>query len=47
LTITNCSLIFALKKRKKDTDEQLNGVNLEKSEFHGKWNYKIFSQNLA
>lgn len=28
-------------KGKKITDEQLNTVNLEKSEFHGEWNYRI------
>ena len=27
-------------KGKKITDEELNAVNLEKSEFHGEWNYK-------
>ncbi len=34
-------------KGKKITDEQLNAINLEKSEFHGEWNYKIKPQNLV
>ncbi len=32
-------------KGKKITDEQLNILNLEKSDFHGEWNYKIKPQN--
>ena len=31
----------------KITDEQLNAINLEKSDFHGEWNYKIKPQNLV
>jgi hypothetical protein len=34
-------------KGKKITDEQLNSVNLEKSDFHGEWNYKIIPKNLV
>lgn len=34
-------------KGKKITEQQLNAVNLEKSEFHGEWNYKIKPQNLV
>lgn len=34
-------------KGKKITDEQLNAINLEKSDFHGEWNYKIKPQNLV
>lgn len=34
-------------KGKKITDGQLSAIALEKSEFHGEWNYKIKPQNLA
>ena len=34
-------------KGKKITEQQLNAINLEKSEFHGEWNYKIKPQNLV
>ncbi len=35
------------KTGKKITDEELKAVNLEKSEFHGEWNYKIKPRNLV
>lgn len=34
-------------KGKKITDEQLNEVNLEKSMFHGEWNYRILPRTSA
>jgi len=34
------------KTGKKISDSELNAVNLEKSEFHGEWNYKIKPRNL-
>jgi len=34
------------KTGKKISDSKLNAVNLEKSECHGEWNYKIKPRNL-
>lgn len=34
-------------KGKEITDEELNAIHLEKSDFHGEWNYKIKPKNMA